>query len=61
MFDKRVYNELLKTYVDCVIHWESHPVSGSAKHETNIAKTMLDTYITDCLKPAEYYYPGGDS
>jgi hypothetical protein len=61
VFDKTVYNKLLKTYVDCVIHWEAHPISGSAKRETNIAKISLDTYITDCIKLVEYHYSSGDN
>ena len=47
MFHKPVYNKLLNDYVTAVLHWDEHPISGSAKRDVNIAKTALDVYIED--------------
>ena len=49
MFDKDVYNKLLRTYVDAILHQEEHSLSNSAKRDVSIAKASLDTYITDYI------------
>lgn len=55
MFNKAIYNNLLRTYVQAVIHWEEHPLSNSAKRDVQMTKASLDIYVTDYIaKPNNY-------